>query len=57
MLPVSSTHIQHPGQETPPARGNPTARVKLTKRKRWLRALLRDPDPQSRYVQREKFGC
>jgi hypothetical protein len=30
--------------------------VKLTKREKWWRALARDPDPQTRHIQREKSG-
>jgi hypothetical protein len=53
MLGVSSDPVRYPGR-TPPPRRLPPPRVKLSKRERWWRALARDPDPQPRYIQREK---
>jgi hypothetical protein len=53
MLGVDGNPVRFPGQ-TPPPHRKPPARVKLSKRERWWRALARDPDPQPRYIQREK---
>jgi hypothetical protein len=55
MLGVSSDKVRYPGQPAPPRR-LPPPRRKLSKLERWLRALARDPDPQPRYIQREKSG-